>query len=532
MIQDDQCHIRRLRLQAPEQSLIHRGATLVEDAVHCASLPGRSAGVLCVKRLSLGRFRCLDSSMNLANKIEEQLRELANQAATPGSKEAERAAAVWFQDPFEPCLMLLRRVADGVPATEWYWPSAVQGWAVDMPRTLAMRRIVLGIHQQSAGPVALAKWLSTTATDSQFTRVVDAITEEDGQFLLQTMGVVDGMVADTVCESRASIPPAVARKLRPWPARWSPTDARLRWLAAMTLIADRPSRMASPNLSTSIQQLLQLIVPSHVGPLNGEHPDINRENPDHSPSRGPSDARQGLTDSTVVSREFSRLASPTDLHIPEGGGHQMVTRPPVRESVQPDSLSRPPTTRDGAFSKYCGLLLLIQVLRQLDVHDWLQQHPAYVDLEFPLRVLHDIAERLGCEADDPVLTALEFEDYEVRETADLEFVVPQSWAPLQGIRPIRPISLAFRTWRYAARRWCRRIADIGLHDLVVRDGFVLATKTHVDAFFDINQSDIRIRKVGLDIDPAWTPWIGKIVHFHYTNDQEFQRSNPDKLDPK
>jgi len=29
--------------------------------------------------------------------------------------------------------------------------------------------------------------------------------------------------------------------------------------------------------------------------------------------------------------------------------------------------------------------------------------------------------------------------------------------------------------------------------------------------------DIDIRRVGLDIDPGWVPWLGRTVTFHYPN---------------
>jgi hypothetical protein len=83
--------------------------------------------------------------------------------------------------------------------------------------------------------------------------------------------------------------------------------------------------------------------------------------------------------------------------------------------------------------------------------------------------------------------------------------------------------LLLHDWLTALRRWCRRRAGIGLHSLVRRPGRVEATRTHLDVIFEHRQADIRVRRAGLDLDPGWVPWIGRVVRFHYV-DSEPDRS--------
>ena len=71
------------------------------------------------------------------------------------------------------------------------------------------------------------------------------------------------------------------------------------------------------------------------------------------------------------------------------------------------------------------------------------------------------------------------------------------------------------TWLSACRRYLRRRARIGLASLVVRPARLAITPTHVDVFFGLNSADVRIRRAGLDIDPGWVPWFGRVVAFHY-----------------
>jgi hypothetical protein len=46
---------------------------------------------------------------------------------------------------------------------------------------------------------------------------------------------------------------------------------------------------------------------------------------------------------------------------------------------------------------------------------------------------------------------------------------------------------------------------------------LMANETHVDLDLMTSRVDIVVRRVGLDIDPGWVPWLGRIVAFHYPN---------------
>jgi hypothetical protein len=71
------------------------------------------------------------------------------------------------------------------------------------------------------------------------------------------------------------------------------------------------------------------------------------------------------------------------------------------------------------------------------------------------------------------------------------------------------------SWLTRSRRHLRRHVHIGLASLVVRQARVAITPTHADVFFRLNTADVRVRKAGLDIDPGWVPWFGRVVTFHY-----------------
>jgi hypothetical protein len=54
-----------------------------------------------------------------------------------------------------------------------------------------------------------------------------------------------------------------------------------------------------------------------------------------------------------------------------------------------------------------------------------------------------------------------------------------------------------------------------LAGVVRRAARVVTTRTHVDVLFRLADTDLRIRAAGLDSDPRWVPWLGRVVQFHY-----------------
>jgi hypothetical protein len=136
---------------------------------------------------------------------------------------------------------------------------------------------------------------------------------------------------------------------------------------------------------------------------------------------------------------------------------------------------------------HAGLMLLVPALSRLGVADWLARHPQ------PLfsALLADLAARVGSPLDAPFADAF---------APDSDTVC---------------VPAVLGAWRCLLRRYCRVHAHIGLHDLIVRSGRILVTPLHLDVFFDPATVDLRIRRAGLDLDPGWVPWLGRVLRFHY-----------------
>ncbi|RMH34831.1 MAG: hypothetical protein D6690_09740, partial [Nitrospirae bacterium] len=90
---------------------------------------------------------------------------------------------------------------------------------------------------------------------------------------------------------------------------------------------------------------------------------------------------------------------------------------------------------------------------------------------------------------------------------------------LTASRPGLTIADIVEGWSVAIDRWCRSVTGHSLLHVIHRPAYVSATRTHIDVIFRLDQIDIDIRKGGLDIDPGWVPWFGRVVAFHYTDEE-------------
>jgi hypothetical protein len=225
----------------------------------------------------------------------------------------------------------------------------------------------------------------------------------------------------------------------------------------------------------------------------------------------------------------------------------------------------------GDASSAAGLLFVVPLLLQLGLPEVLEQHPELIELDLPARLARALADRTGITPDDPSLSAFPLAEpasFNPTLPAGWAFVAPGQWERLtcervalrrlaaepgrrvllerrgrlalalwSGRAPLAvrdaarrgrarrgtPVEeatsadLLIASWLVALRRWCLLASGIPLDELVLRPGHVSTTRTHVDILFDSQQVDVRIRRAGLDIDPGWVPWLGRVVLFHYVD---------------
>ena len=147
-------------------------------------------------------------------------------------------------------------------------------------------------------------------------------------------------------------------------------------------------------------------------------------------------------------------------------------------------------------------------------------------LDLPRRLLHALAERFAIPAIDPVRQL--FTGLDAAQTAHIDTLhLPPAWRhmttssgrPLHRLDPSVSIAIDLQRLLHLlqllAALLLRRHCRLSLRALIQRPGRVVLTATHWDVIFDLNQIDLRLRRVALDTDPGWVGWLGRVVQFHY-----------------
>lgn len=132
-----------------------------------------------------------------------------------------------------------------------------------------------------------------------------------------------------------------------------------------------------------------------------------------------------------------------------------------------------------------GLYFLLNVLDRLGLPHAIDA--GLVPLETPTRLLRLALDQCHCPLRDPARLA--FEDETSRDPH-------AAW------------------WLRRVRRWLRG-HRLTLATLVVRPGRLRLEPPHIGITFALHACDLRVRLAGLDVDPGWLPWYGRIVRFHY-----------------
>ncbi len=145
-----------------------------------------------------------------------------------------------------------------------------------------------------------------------------------------------------------------------------------------------------------------------------------------------------------------------------------------------------------------GVLFLINALRRLDVESLL----AAAGHEAPSgwRMLHDLGVAFGMPPDEPMAQFLSEADL---DTTTPPTLLAQTMAAIEALYH-QPDGLWPLPLEQRARLW--------------------ATETHLDLGLETTSIDLALRLSGLDLDPGWVPWLGRVVRFHYDQmPTQFQR---------
>jgi hypothetical protein len=480
--------IKTLRLGATRREQVARTAIALEDAMRTASLPRLPQGaILLVRRLNLGRLPADASPQWLSRHIEARLRGL-QPAPVRVRQDNLGAPAVWFADRSEALANLLATSLHA-GARAWYWAGVLPGWRPGMTvpelLPLALRQAASETTQAQSLAALLDRLLQLACLDQVLRHLdpahvpsaPDPARTERSSHQERHEASDDEKSREHAVVSTASAP--WRGLLTRWLRQWGAADGRSRWLAAHALVA-----VHGPAAAIHADRL--------IAQLAGSMP-LPRQDRIERPADRP--VRPSLQ------------AMP---HIPEGarakGYPRLAAAKPAIGGGQAEAAPAEPGWQP---SRHAGLLLVLPALARLEIAE------ADAEGDLCLCLLHRIADRLRIRKDDPIRQAL---PKPLPRAQPRSFVAPAAW---QGLVLLpRRIDLGREEGLLAAcqlvlARYLRRYARISPRRLVRRPALVHATRSHIDLCFDARWVELDVRRTGLDLDPGWVPWLGRVVSFHY-----------------
>jgi hypothetical protein len=522
--------VTRLRLRAAAAEDASRASILLADAFHTASLPGADVGrLVLIRRLALGRISAQASPATLALHIERAAREITLQAAPFDSPAADGANAVILPGWTDAIVMLAQRHAQGADTRGWFWPEIVPGWHLDRSRSERWLLLLEVAHEVPEAAFVAAAVVSEAVTRGVEDELLGALPPGKGAYWLRAEGWTEPGTADPEPGAQP-VTPGHADILYRWQKRWSPVADRLVWFGTMLAILEHPTRVADSQLAARIATWLarRRIVPRCTSIVSEPTSNPAENQPETAgPTRSENGDRSTCLAGTRVSPSGAggqRLAFNVIDCEPRASEESNCERTEIQRSPSADlSLKRPilskPSTSEseifsGAFTACGGLLFLVNVLDRLSFADFLGAHAFLVETGLAVRLLRFIGQRVGVKRNDPLILCLPETD-----PSDDALPMPELPACAQKIlaspKPRLPLDSLLAIWLTVVRRWCRRNVRFGLVTLVRRPGRVLASRTHLDVCFDLAEADLRVRRLALDADPGWVPWLGYVVRFHY-----------------
>jgi hypothetical protein len=477
-------HVRTLHLTAPTASLAWRGAFLVEDALRTASFAGGQRLVL-IRRLDVGKIDPRRPPATVALALERAWQSVAAQWVYAESPAAETAPIVWFQDAVEPYVLFAQQIAQGKKPTAWFWRKAIPAEVMEDPAPL--RRLLFTLMERQ-GLLAVAAFIGELHQRKVLLPLLAQLRPADGELLWS-------FYPPSPPSHNSPLPFLNTQYaiLPPIPAIWDATDPRPFWLVATLLIYEKPARLATPYLRPMAEAIVAraVMVLANAG-------------------RRTQNAERNDTFPTLVER-------PALTNVPDGELLD-TQRPASRVLLDLPSAESP---IDGVYSEYAGLFLLINVLDRVGMGVWCVAMPELIEGDFPTRVLRHLAGLTlpptpplrsgdGGTTTHPLTSSQEGELFDA-----LLPPLHDGEGGWKGEVLLSPFSFLLSLWTILVRRWLARHLRYDLATLVCRPGRVVWTRTHVDVIFDERQVDLAVRLAGVDIDPGWVPWWGRVVKFHY-----------------
>jgi hypothetical protein len=485
--------VRHLHLRVPHENDSVRARIALEDGLATADF-GDAGRLILVRHLTLPRFVGDLSGPKAARVIEASYRALLPTAVHGADPRAPMTNVVWFEDRLEALLEALSVRVDERPLNAWFWRQAL-GPLFPVSSAEAVPSLFQAIatwegpgRGRPVGLLALARRWRTWSEPSftRFLRSLPAAMLQAAELPTPTVAEVDGThtykgvpasALRVIEQARARILAAVKVGLdeAAWVTRWE-------LAAGDVALPSGAVSLVSEVVADIVRGEFQSGVP--VAERAGQESILEERTPEWAPKPRSFSSSFPTASATSASVQTS----------PALPGVESASWPVGAEEVR---LLLPPWLSDASPSAHGGFFMLLNAWQALGFHDWLDAQAPELQAAIARVWLERWATRLRMPAEDPQ-----------------RFV----WQTLHEMELSASSVAALDDWALRTRRWLRTRALIGPASLVLRSGAVCVTRTHIDVVFPLQKVDLRVRRAGLDRDPGWVAWLGRIVAFHFVDE--------------
>ncbi len=507
-------YVQRVRVLSRASSSRHRIAFLIEESLRLANLSGEDEGRIYYFRRLLLRELPVDGTRRAwLDSFQSALRQLASRAVHGADPRAMSAEAVFFHNYEESWSLLLRKVARDEATSSWFWPL-VSGSPPHASRSTQLAAVLERMRQKPPSWRAASQIIFSPNDEIDALRLVAILAPQAAQEWLR----------DLRRTSRPGTPlhpvrlPGRMENLLVRAAQSSGCDdARTIWLAFLAVIAAHSSFDFDPAIQVLQAEavLRQLVHSSAPAPTHADNDSLAKSAPDFSAEMGTRFRRIKIAEDASVSvgalaceekTGESTRAAPIASDLPAFAVVPTLHRPIMGE----------PTNA-------AGLFFLLNVLRQLGIVRTLECCRVLERSAFVARLLQRLADHAGVDQSDAILLWVKEAISDASEVTDPD----ETLARIPVTTSICPSNLTLavqdafenaallRIWGVAVRRWCWRAAQVTVSEVANRPGRVSLSRADLDVTLPLDAVDIRIRRAGLDLDPGWLPWFGRVVRFHY-----------------
>jgi hypothetical protein len=513
-LERDDRYVRRVRVLSPAAYSRPRITFLVEEGLRLASLLGEDEGrIYYFRRLQLRDLPADATRKVWLDNFQNTLRQLATKAVHGADSRASSAEVVFFHNQEEAWSLLLRRLAHDEGTAAWFWP-AVSGTSLVTSRSTQIAAVLERMRGQPSSWRTVSRIIFAPHAEIDPLRLIVMVPPQVAQVWLRELPQTS---RHGVTVPHIHLPKHAEIVLLRAVCSLGCDDARTIWLAFLAVTAAQSSFVFDP----TIQMLQAKAVLRQVsGGSTLALPSAEK----HGVSR--------LAADFVTLREisFRTIEVPEDQSLPISALSGVVTATEnassgsvalnVRESP---AMSPAHSPINGEPTNAAGLFFLLNVLRRIGIIRALESCPELAKSAFVALLLQRLADHALVDQSDPILhwvkeaiseaSDVAFLDHSPARLSLSESVCPSNLAPTE--RDAFENDRLLRTWGVAVRRWCWRAAQITVSEIVNRPGRVSLSQTDLDVTLPLDAVDIQIRRSGLDLDPGWLPWLGRVVRFHY-----------------